>query len=282
MVLPRLLTALAAAPIFLWVLHLGGPPFAVFMFFLVLLAAWEFHLMAEEGGYAGQSWWGVAAAGLVALALIFPGLRPDMALPRQAPALAVASAIFVLFARELARGDKSLSMLRLGTSLSGLFLVAWPLGHLILLRDLRGPGDLFQVGRGAAFFLVLLIWAQDVAAWAAGRALGRHRLAPQVSPGKTWEGGAAGLAAAVLAGLAAREFFLAGAFSRGEAAALAAVLGVLAQFSDLAESLMKRCFGVKDSSQLLPGHGGVLDRFDSFLFSAPFLYFYLIITGRAG
>ena len=82
--------------------------------------------------------------------------------------------------------------------------------------------------------------------------------------------------------LVLRESFFPHLFGRGETVVAAAALGVLAQLSDLAESLLKRCFGVKDSSNLLPGHGGILDRLDSFLFSTPFLYFYLTAVGRGG
>jgi phosphatidate cytidylyltransferase len=284
MVFPRVITALLAAPLFLWALYLGSLPFLILILFLIFLGLWEFEGMADRGGYSTQSWWGIGVGMLLVLSLVFPGIRPALRFQVQAPGFALVFCVFLLIVREMARRDKGVSMLRIGTSLMGLFLIAWPLGHLILLRDLRGADQTvtFQLGRNATFFLVLLIWAQDVGAWAAGMAFGKHRLAVQISPKKSWEGAAAGLLAAVLVALLLRETGFAGFFSRGEAALLAVVLGVLAQVSDLAESLMKRCFDVKDSSQLLPGHGGILDRFDSFLFSTPFLYFYLIIAGKAG
>jgi phosphatidate cytidylyltransferase len=280
MVLPRVLTALVAAPLFLWVVHLGSLPFLTFTFFLILLALWEFHRMAEAGGYATQSWWGIAGGMFLTGAMAFPGLKTALPFQAQAPALALATVTGALVLREVFRRDKSLSMLRLAMSFLGALFVVWTLGHLIFLRELRNEGSLFQVGRGATFFLVALIWAQDVAAWAAGLSFGRRRLAPAISPKKSWEGAAAGLLAAVAAALIMREWLLRPVFSRPEAALRGVVLGGAAQFSDLAESLMKRCFGVKDSSDLLPGHGGVLDRFDSFLFSAPMLYFYLVLTGK--
>ncbi len=282
MLLPRILTTLFLAPLFLWVLYLGSAPFLVFMTTLIFLALVEYHAMAEAGGHATQSWWGVAAGLLVVAALVFPGVRPSTPFAAQAPALALAAAVAVLVFREFARRDKTLSMLRLAMSSGGILLIAWPLGGFILLRELRGASPaLFNAGRHAAFFLVALVWAQDTAAWAVGSLMGKHRMSPQVSPKKSWEGAAAGLAAAVLAALLIREGWLQALFGRGEAVLLALGLGALAQASDLAESLFKRCFGVKDSSSLLPGHGGVLDRFDSFLLSGPFLYFYLISVGRA-
>jgi phosphatidate cytidylyltransferase len=278
--LPRVLTALVAAPLLLWVLWLGSLPFLVFLFFLILIGLWEFHAMAEEGGHATQSWWGIALGLFVTVAFFLSGVKPDLPFAGQAPALAVTTAVILAVFREMARREKSVSMVRLGMTASGILFIAWPFSFLGLLRELRGAGDLYHAGRDATFFLVVLIWVQDTAAYVVGRALGRHRLAAVISPKKSWEGAIGGLLIAVLAALLCRETFAQELFGRGEAAAVAAVLGILAQLSDLAESLFKRCFGVKDSSQLLPGHGGILDRFDSFLLSAPILYFYLTATGR--
>ncbi|MBI4396084.1 MAG: phosphatidate cytidylyltransferase [Elusimicrobia bacterium] len=284
MALPRLLTALVAAPVFLWVLYLGSLPFLAFALFIILLAFWEFHQMAEAGGFATQSWWSLAAGMFLALSVAFPGIRSAALFTTQAPALALVITVLVLVLREMVRRDKSLSMLRLATSFLGIFFIVWPLSYLILLRELRGSGSPagYHIGRDAVFFLVLIVWVQDTAAWAAGSFFGKHRLALQISPKKSWEGAILGWLAAVLLALFLREIWLKVHFSRVEIVVLAGALAILAQVSDLAESLMKRGFGVKDSSQLLPGHGGVLDRFDSFLFSTPFLYFYLILLGYGG
>lgn len=283
MVLPRILTALVLAPVFLWVLYLGNVPFLAFMFILILLALWEFSQIAEEGGYATQGWSGIAAGALVALSMVFPGIRPSVPFPMQAPALAVMLALLLLVFREMVRKDKGLSILRLAMSLTGILLIVWPLGYFALLRELRGnSAQTMNGGFLASVFLVVLIWTQDTAAYAVGRAFGKHRLAPAISPKKSWEGSVGGLLAGVLMSLALRELFMAELFGRGEIVVMSTILGALAQVSDLTESLMKRCFGVKDSSSLLPGHGGILDRFDSFLLTAPFLYFYMISVGKVG
>lgn len=283
MVLPRILTALVLAPVFLWVLYLGNVPFLAFMFILILLALWEFSQIAEEGGYATQGWSGIGAGALVALSMVFPGIRPTVPFSMQAPALAVMLALLLLVFREMVRKDKGLSILRLAMSLTGILLIVWPLGYFALLRELRGTsGSTMNGGYYASVFLVVLIWTQDTAAYAVGRAFGKHRLASAISPKKSWEGSVGGLLAGVLISLALRELFMAELFGRGEIVVMSTILGALAQMSDLTESLMKRCFGVKDSSSLLPGHGGVLDRFDSFLLTAPFLYFYMISVGKVG
>ncbi len=123
-------------------------------------------------------------------------------------------------------------------------------------------------GRADLLFILPLIWASDIGAYLAGRLVGGPRLAPRISPGKTWSGAAGGLAAAIAVALVSATFLSAPA-SLGRVACLAAALGIIAQAGDLLESRIKRHFGVKDSSHLIPGHGGLLDRLDAVLTVAP-------------
>ena len=120
-------------------------------------------------------------------------------------------------------------------------------------------------GRVAVFFLLAVVWASDIGAYAVGRAIGGPRLAPTLSPNKTWAGAFGGLAGAVLVGLGAARVMDA---SAGMIVALSLVLSLAAQLGDLAESFAKRKFGAKDSGSLIPGHGGLLDRLDSLLTAA--------------
>ena len=130
-------------------------------------------------------------------------------------------------------------------------------------------------GKEWALFLILGIWAADIFAFFVGTLLGKHRLYPRVSPKKTWEG---------LAGAVAGSLLTAGAFAflwmpwvgTGLAAGLAAAIAVLGQAGDFIESMLKRSAQVKDSGTFIPGHGGMLDRIDSFLFSTPFLHYVLV------
>jgi phosphatidate cytidylyltransferase len=130
---------------------------------------------------------------------------------------------------------------------------------------------------GLHWFLILLavIWAGDTAALAAGKTIGKTHFAPVLSPKKTWEGAIAGLLGGVAAAAVIRHF----AFPElplVHVLTAAALLGFFGQLGDLAESMLKRAAEIKDSSQLIPGHGGVLDRMDSLLFAFPVLYFYLL------
>ena len=126
-------------------------------------------------------------------------------------------------------------------------------------------------GRGNVLFVMAVVWAGDIGAYVAGRALGGPRLAPRISPGKTWSGAAGGTACAVLAGMAL-------AWTPG-AAALALALSVVAQAGDLLESAVKRLLGAKDSGRLIPGHGGLLDRLDGVLAAAPAACAWLLLAG---
>jgi len=121
-------------------------------------------------------------------------------------------------------------------------------------------------------FVVAIVWASDIGAYLAGRLAGGPRLAPRISPGKTWSGAAGGFVAATLVGLAAA--------TTPHAVGVAAVIGVASQAGDLFESWLKRRFGVKDSSALIPGHGGLLDRLDGLLFAAPVAALIELLLGR--
>lgn len=128
-------------------------------------------------------------------------------------------------------------------------------------------------GRWVLLVIAAVTWLGDTAAFFGGKALGRHRLYPAVSPKKTWEGSVSGLAGSVLGALAVKWVFWAGADAR-DLVTFALIGGALGQGGDLVESVFKRSAGVKDSGGILPGHGGLLDRMDAFLFVAPFGWFW--------
>lgn len=149
--------------------------------------------------------------------------------------------------------------------------VAWYTGGLSSFMILiRAP----ETGYGSWIFFLFVVQFTDVGAFFAGKYLGRHRLAPRISPAKTWEGVAGGLLAALVVALLFR--FTVPAFTLAETVVFAVLMTLTGLLGDLAASAFKRKVGVKDFSSLLPGHGGVMDRFDSYLFSAPFAWWLLL------
>jgi phosphatidate cytidylyltransferase len=154
------------------------------------------------------------------------------------------------------------------TTLLGVAWVGGGLSHLLLVREI--PDD----GRLLVFTVLLAVFADDTAAFLVGRTLGRHRLAPAISPGKSWEGFLAG----TLVGIAVTFFALyeQHVVSTGDSLLLGLAITVAAALGDLFESAVKRDLGVKDSGRLLAGHGGVLDRVDSLLWAGPAAYFVLL------
>jgi phosphatidate cytidylyltransferase len=169
----------------------------------------------------------------------------------------------------------ALAQLRAGTTVSdwGLTVAAalvtgGPLSYGPLIREL-------SEGRDWVFVVLLVTFAADTGALAVGKSIGRHRLAPTMSPGKTWEGAAGGLVAAIAAGLGLRYIFDLDV-SPMTAAVLGALMAIAGMLGDLAESRLKRAAGVKDSGWLIPGHGGVLDRMDSIVLNMVLVYYVLI------
>jgi phosphatidate cytidylyltransferase len=152
----------------------------------------------------------------------------------------------------------------------GVLYVPFLLGHLLLTRA-------WVDGEFLVFFVVLVTWAADTGAYYSGTLFGRRRLAPVISPNKTVEGLVGGLGLALLAALTARAWFLP-SFSIADCIATGLLLAVAGTCGDLAESAMKRSADVKDSGWLLPAHGGVLDRLDSMLFTAPAFYYYMVLV----
>ncbi|MCG3203568.1 MAG: Phosphatidate cytidylyltransferase [Elusimicrobia bacterium] len=282
MLLPRVLTSCLLVPLILAVVWVGEIPYFLFVSAICLLSVWEYSVMAEEGGYPNQRGVALFGTGLLLMALYFDGIPMGPLQMAPGPLFMLMFWSFIVFLREFARTDKGHSFLRVITTICGVVFFGLFLGHFLLLRDLRmtlGEGDVL-VGREVTLFLIFVIWSVDTGAWLVGKWIGRNPLAPRISPKKSWEGAIGGTLMACAVGWFLREAILKTAMGPIEAVVYSLVIAIAAQFSDLIESLMKRSFGAKDSSQLLPGHGGILDRFDSFVFAAPFYYYVLIGTGR--
>ena len=170
-------------------------------------------------------------------------------------------------------------IVNVGTTVLGAIYVGWLFSYLTLLRGhnlppvLTPPVHGTTQGEWLVFFVTGTTWLSDSGALFVGKALGRHKMAPMVSPAKTWEGGLGGLVVALLGGLIFGKMLH---LPLGHAAGLAVLCGLVGQIGDLSESALKRDLGVKDSGAVIPGHGGILDRIDSLLFSAPIAYYYIL------
>jgi len=257
MLLPRVLTALIGIPLMLYLVHAGGVAYGLFVTGISALCCYEYALMLRLGGRPVQF---VPTVLLGAALAACAALGAPLSLT-----LACGAALVVLL--EMFTPDHSLD--RVALTLFGAVFAGWMPAHLAMIRDLRPHGEAF------AFLTFAAVWAMDTAAYAAGRGFGRHALAPVLSPKKTWEGAAAGFAAAIAVCLAFQKFKLSESVTPIQAVMIGVIIGSMGQLSDLAESMVKRDAGAKDSGSLLPGHGGVFDRFDSYILCAPAVYYAL-------
>jgi len=264
--LRRILTAVVAAPVVLGLAYQGGTAFAALIALIGLVGQAELYRMARTTGAEPN-----VTVGLFLGALVVAGC----AWPVAWPAAALFLLLFVVGAPFLLPQAQFLSSF--AVTLTGAVYPTGLLGSLVLLREARSAA----LGADTAFWLVvltfLLVWATDIFAYYVGRAVGSRALAPSISPNKTWEGTLGGLGAAALVAVALRITVLA-PIAWPHLAALVLIGGGIGQVGDLMESQLKRSSGADDSSNLLPGHGGMLDRFDSMAVAAPLLYFYLDVV----
>jgi len=240
-----------------WLFLLGLLPFA-------LLALWEYlELAGRVGAAPARLPVYLLALGLWAVA----AWRPEHLLP------ALLGAGLALFLLSLIRPQMSAEVFwAAAAGVFGLFYIAVPFALALVLRAQYN-------GTWALMYLLILIWVADTAAYFGGKALGRHKLAPTISPGKTVEGTVISLAATVAAAFFLFRAWFPG-FTEVHGLLLGIIVNVVGQLGDLAESALKRGAGVKDSSTLLPGHGGMLDRIDSLLFALPALWYYWSLLTR--
>ncbi len=248
----RVISAVVLAPVVLGCLWGGGPYWGTLMAVAGVGLALEWVALCglPPGDWPG---FGVVAAVLAGVALTASGR-----LEAGAAALLIGAGLVMPPLRwRLAAG--------IAYAGAGVLALAW-----LRLDPVAGWGNLV--------FLTAVIWASDIGAYVVGRLVGGPKLAPAISPGKTWSGAAGGLAAAMLAGCAAAQAVAPGAPVR--AAALACLLAAASQAGDLMESAITRGFGVKDSGRLIPGHGGLMDRLDGFLVAAPVAAALGMLVGR--
>ena len=231
-------------------------------------ALFEFWLLARKQQIRAD-----AAAGLlsaVALLTIFyfttPGRPPDFMMIQL---IVMLMTIGSLTAAMLRGAPFERMITSVGVTVLSVMYIVLLGGHLIALRVGFAP----PLSKHLLSFFFLVILGADAAAYYGGRAFGRHKLAANISPGKTWEGAIAGMLASLLLAAGAHYWFFPELPTRF-ALVLAALMNVVGVIGDLTESALKRSAGAKDTAQILPGHGGVLDRIDSLLFNAPVIYYF--------
>lgn len=287
----RTLFAVVAAPLALWIVLVGGAPLAALLAIVCALGAWEFYRIARAAGNAPLSDAGIVLAGLVPLA-IHASYLGVFTVPPSVAALVV---LCLLGAAIWLRGVDGRPLAAVGTTLLGVAYTAGMLGFGYAIRyhdTVRGYDDVaarhtvlgalaVRIPPGGALlvFPLVITWASDIGAYFVGRSVGGRKLIPSISPGKTVSGAIGGLVASMLVSWLYARYVLVPIASLGftpwGALLFGFLISVAAQVGDLFESLIKREAGVKDSSRIIPGHGGILDRFDSLIFVLPVAYLLL-------
>lgn len=261
----RVLVALVGIPIIVALCLIGKIPFLIFVLLLGLLAFYEFSgMMKHKNSYTNR------IIGSISVLLLILNEYSNF-IDYHIFFLLI---ILALLLSELFR-NKSSAINNLGSTLLGIFYIGFFAASILNLREFYNTSA-FTYSQGGYLILAILvsIWLCDSAAYFIGSAYGLHKLMPRVSPKKSWEGAIAGFIFAVIGMIAAKSLVL-DFLTITNAIVIGIIVGLFGQIGDLVESLIKRDANVKDSSAIIPGHGGIFDRFDSLLFTAPIVYLYL-------
>ncbi len=278
----RVITALWGTPLLIaivwfdkplpWSLPWSLPWFTIFVAILGGLAVLEFYRLVGTSKLAPLTYFGLAWTLLFILSRnsdLLSILRPHIDLGLLMPLL-LTSAVLLSLIWLLLRRQKENAFTSWAWTMAGILYMGWLLSYLVALRGVDN-------GRNWIFFALATNSASDTAAFFTGRAIGRHHLAPHISPGKTQEGAIAGVFGAIIVSLPCiLPTPLSLPFNWWQAILLGLLVSIFGQLGDLVESLLKRNMGVKDASHLLPGHGGILDRMDSVVFAGVVVYYYVV------
>ncbi|OGC03344.1 hypothetical protein A2276_00285 [candidate division WOR-1 bacterium RIFOXYA12_FULL_43_27] len=258
----RVLTALIGVPVVWACTYYGGLPFLFLVLGMALTSINEFYSLMMKKNYFPAFWVGNV---ITVFFIIFAYYALKQNWEPAHSAIFTIAAIIALVSGIFLKREKD-TIVDVSVTLLGMIYIGWFFSYFLFIRNMTEHG-------GYLFFLMLTIWANDVVAYFIGTKFGRTKLAPSISPRKTVEGAVAGF---IVCLVASALFSWIAELNLTHALILGGLIGVVAVFSDLVESLIKRDAGVKDSSNLVPGHGGVLDRMDSFILAAPVMYYYLV------
>ncbi|HUF65053.1 MAG TPA: phosphatidate cytidylyltransferase [Gemmatimonadaceae bacterium] len=269
----RVIFSVIAAPTAILIVYLGGPALVALVGVISGIATWEFYRLSRATGAEPFEGLGITLAALLPIALY----ARELGLTRLPVTAAAVIAVSTLAAAIWLRPPGRKPILAVAITVFGVIYA----GQLSYLYGIRYHPYVIDAAAGAALVTLplLITWATDVGAYFVGRAMGRSLLAPSISPKKTWAGAVGGLVLAVFVAVFYVSWVLRPVASLSmtlsATVAFGALASIAAQVGDIAESLLKREAGVKDSSSIIPGHGGVLDRFDSMLFVLPVSYLLL-------
>ncbi|MDR2191968.1 MAG: phosphatidate cytidylyltransferase [Endomicrobium sp.] len=255
----RILTAIVGIPLIFSCVYFGGIYFFALMFVVSFFCVYEYlSITAKYNPYKIPS---LILSSLFFISLIY--------LDAFIGAFVI---LFILFAVEVFGKNTEFCIQRISVSFLGAFFLPFTFMYMCYLREFE------NFGMRLIFFIFIVVWVLDTAAYAFGKLFGKHKLAPNVSPKKTVEGAVAGVIFGIITSIVCKIIFIPDALlGFKETLILGFVISVVGQFSDLAESLIKRDGNIKDSGKMIPGHGGFLDRFDSYIFAAPAAYYCVLL-----
>lgn len=269
----RVITAVVVLPFLIASILISWlqPLFVVLAAAAMVLGLYEFYVLAKRRDLKPD-----AAAGYLAAAALFtvfyfndPAPASDLLMTQTIPIILIVFTAGTLLAATLRGAPFDKIIASSGATILGVLYIVLLGGHLVAVRT----GFRHELSADLLSFFFLIIFGSDIGAFYAGKAFGKHKLAPSISPGKTWEGVAGGVLAALLFAAIAHFWFFR-ELPLKLALPLGAVMTILGILGDLTESAVKRSAGAKDAAKILPGHGGLLDRLDSLLFNAPVIYYF--------
>lgn len=254
-------------PCFIIITNTGGYYFLALINAVIFIGMWEFYRMLETKGIQPYKIIGITC-GLVLTWYVFfrNGMYANLFLT---------VAVVALMCLEITRKESRMAVYHIASTVLGVIYVAFLGSHLILLREYPISANMdYSLGSSFVFLAFIVTWAGDTGAYVVGSVVGKRPLIPRISEKKTREGSLGGLLFSIAGALIAMQTF-APYLALWHAVVLGLLAGVLGQLGDLFESLIKRDVEIKDASAMIPGHGGILDRFDSLLFTAPFIYYFV-------
>jgi len=265
----RVIVSLIGIPVLIALVWFGEPWFTVLIAVWGIAASLEFFITVNHRKIPVLTGFGVLWS---LLFLLTPYYNQDFAIPALLTTAIVLPLVYLLFRR-----SKEQSFTGWVWTIAGILYIGWMLSYFILLRQQQAPEIGNDFGRNGVFLAFFATFASDSSAYLIGRKWGKHHMAPAISPKKTWEGAVAGVAGAmIISVLFTLSTPLQLPLSYVQALLLGLLVSICGQAGDLAESLFKRNMAVKDSSNVIPGHGGFLDRMDSVVFAGVVVYYYLV------